>query len=286
MVKPARLSRHSFFAVAVFVAAQLSAQPPQITPLTALPYTPSLDVPSMDRSIKPCEDFYRYSCGGWIKNNPIPADQARWDVYSKLGDENQRFLWGILEQASKVSPARTPSEQKIGDFFAACMDEETVNAAGSKPLKNHLDRIAEMKSTRDLAAVIAVEHHHTASSGFLFGFGSNQDFKNSDRVIAFASAGGISLPDRDYYVKTDPKSVETRQKYLEHVQRMFTLLGDSSEAAARNAQTVMQIETDLAKASFIRLGSLPFGIGNVGYSGNQRDRACFLQDDGDGAKVA
>ena len=252
MVKPARLSRRLFFAVAVFVAAQLRAQP-QITPLTALPYTPSLDVPSMDRSIKPCEDFYRYSCGGWIKNNPIPADQARWDVYSKLGDENQRFLWGILEQASHVSPARTPSEQKIGDFFAACMDEETVNAAGSKPLQNHLDRIAEMKSTRDLAAVIAVEHHHTASSGFLFGFGSNQDFKNSDRVIAFASAGGLGLPDRDYYVKTDAKSVETREKYVEHVQRMFALLGDSSEDAARNARTVMQIETDLAKVSLTRV---------------------------------
>ncbi len=253
MVKPVRLSRHSFFAVALIVVSSLGAQSPQITPLTALPYTPSLDVPSMDRTVNPCEDFYRYSCGGWIKSNPIPADQARWDVYSKLGYENQRFLWGILEQASKVSPNRTPSEQKIGDFFAACMDEESVNASGSKPLRNHLDRIAALKSTRELAGVIAGEQRHTGSAGFLFGFGSNQDFKNSDRVIAFASAGGIGLPDRDYYVKTDAKSVETRQKYVDHIQRMFVLLGDSPEAAARNARSVMQIETDLAKASLTRV---------------------------------
>lgn len=238
---------------AVFAVCRSSAQTPTVTPLTALPYTPSLDIPSMDRTVNPCEDFYRYSCGGWIKNNPIPADQARWDVYSKLGEENERFLWGILEQASKPSPNRTAPEQKIGDFFAACMDEQAVNAAGASPLKNHLSRITAIKSTWELAPVIATEHHHTGSSGFLFGFGSNQDFKNSDRVIAFASAGGIGLPDRDYYVKTDPKSVEIRQKYVEHMQRIFELLGDSLEAATRNARTVMQIETDLAKASLTRV---------------------------------
>ncbi|MGI8745598.1 MAG: M13 family metallopeptidase [Bryobacteraceae bacterium] len=233
-------------------ARTLFAQTPD-APLSALPYTPSLDVPSMDRSVNPCVDFYRYACGGWIKTNPIPPDQARWDVYSKLGNENLRFLWGILEQASKPTPSRTPAEQKIGDFFAACMDEPAVNAAGSQPLKNHLERIAGIKAIKDLAAAIVPEQHHTGSSGFLFGFGSNQDFKNSDRVIAFASAGGLSLPDRDYYTKTDAKSAETRQKFMVHVQRMFELLGDTPATAAANAQTVMQLETELAKASLTRV---------------------------------
>lgn len=223
------------------------------SPLSALPYTPSLDVPSMDRTVNPCIDFYHYACGGWIKKNPIPADQARWDVYAKLGNENMRFLWGILEQASKPSANRTPAEQKIGDFFAACMDEAAVNAQGSKPLKNHLDRIGAMKSLPDLAAVIAAEQHHMGGSGFLFGFGSNQDFNNSERVIAFATAGGLSLPDRDYYIKTDTKSIETRQKYVAHVQRMFELLGDAPKTAAINAGTVIQIETELAKASLTRV---------------------------------
>ncbi len=238
---------------AILAGLRVAAQTAPVTPLKALPYTPSLDLPSMDRSVKPCDDFYQYSCGGWIKSNPIPPGEARWDVYSKLGEENQRFLWGILEQAAKVSPDRSTSEQKIGDFFSACMDEQATNAAGAGPLKNHLASIASMKSTYDLPVAIANEHHHSRSSGFLFSFGSNQDFKNSDRVIAFASAGGIGLPDRDYYVKTDPQSIETRRKYVEHVQRMFELLGDSATHAARNARVVMEIETDLAKASLTRV---------------------------------
>src|SRR5258708_3726053 len=90
-------------------------------PLTTLPYTPSLDVPSMDKSVNPCEDFYTYSCGGWIKNNPIPSDQASWDVYGKLANENRMFLWGILEEAAKPAPNRSAVDQKIGDFFSSCM---------------------------------------------------------------------------------------------------------------------------------------------------------------------
>ena len=207
----------------------------------------------MDRSVDPCTDFFRYSCGAWLKKNPIPPDQASWDVYSKLSQDNQRFLWGILDQASKPAAGRSLVETEIGDYFNACMDESTVEKAGAAPLKPGLDEIAALKSTRDLPAYLGREHLNIAGSHMLFGFGSNQDFADSSRIIAFASAGGLGLPDRDYYVKTDAKSQETRQKYVEHMQKMFELLGAPPQIAKAHAQTVMDIETALAKVSLTRV---------------------------------
>jgi len=223
------------------------------TPLTSLPYSPSLDLSSMDRTVDPCNDFYRYACGSWIKNNPIPPDQARWNVYSKLATENQRFLWGILEQAAKPSPARSPVEAQIGDYFFACMDEGSREKAGAAPLRADLDQIAALKSLSDLAAFLAHVHITTAGSQMLFGFTSGQDFADSARVIAFLGAGGLGLPDRDYYVKTDAKSEEIRQRYIEHVQKMLELAGEPAPQATTDAQTVMSIETALAKASLTRV---------------------------------
>ncbi len=205
----------------------------------------------MDRSVDPCADFYRYSCGGWIKKNPIPPDQSRWDVYAKLGEENHRFLWGILEEASKPSPNRSLVQTEIGDYFHACMDEAAVEKTGAAPLKPRLYEIAALKSLADLPAFLA--RQHLANENMMFSFGSNQDFADSTRVIAFASAGGLGLPDRDYYVKTDAKSQETRQKYLEHVAKMFELIGEAPQQAKADAQTVMAIETALAKASLTRV---------------------------------
>ncbi|HEX6880403.1 MAG TPA: M13 family metallopeptidase, partial [Terriglobales bacterium] len=222
-------------------------------PLASLPYTPSLDVNSMDKSADPCVDFYQYSCGGWMKNNPIPADQAGWSVYGKLYQENQQFLWGILDDLSKKSAGRNANQQKIGDFFAACMDEPAVEKQGAAPLKPYLAQINGMKSTKDLPAVLASLHLKTQGSGFLFGFGSNQDFENSQSIIAFATAGGLSLPDRDYYTKDDERSVELRAKYLAHVQKMMELLGDKPEVAKAEAAKIMEIETTLAKASLTRV---------------------------------
>jgi putative endopeptidase len=238
--------------VLTLCALQAGAADPE-TPLTQLPYTPGLDVAAMDRSADPCVDFYQFSCGGWMKNNPIPPDQPSWDVFGKLAQENQRFLWGILDEFSKETTRRNANQQKIGDYFAACMDEAAVDKRGAAPLKPYFDAIDGMISKRDLPSTVAHLHLATGDGGILFGFGSNQDFENSSQVIAFASHGGLGLPDRDYYLKDDDKSKDIRAKYLAHVARMFELVGEGADAAKANAGKIMEIELALAKASLSRV---------------------------------
>lgn len=237
--------------VVLMVAGLSSAQAPD-APITELPYTPGLDVKALDRAADPCVDFYQFSCGGWMKANPIPADQSSWSVYGKLAQDNQRFLWGILDELARKAAGRNAAQQKIGDHFAACMDEAAVEKLGARPLKPHLDRIAALKSKAELPALLARLHLATGDSGFFFGFGSNQDFAESTQVIAFASAGGLGLPDRDYYANTDLKSREIKDKYVLHVMRMFELLGDKPAEAGERARKVMEIETVLALASLTR----------------------------------
>jgi putative endopeptidase len=221
----------------------------QDKPLQALPYSPSLDLTDMDKTIDPCVDFYTYSCGGWMKKNPIPADQSSWSVYGKLYNDNQQFLWGILDDLAKQTSGRTPTQQKIGDYFAACMDESAAEKLGATPLKPQLDAIAAMKSKKDLAPLLAKQQLENRTDGLLFNFGSNQDFENSNDVIAFADSGGLGLPDRDYYLKTDAKSEEQRKQYVTHVTNMFELLCDPPATAQAEAAKVMAIETDLAKST-------------------------------------
>jgi putative endopeptidase len=212
-------------------------------------HEPALDVTSMDRSVDPCVDFFTYSCGGWIKNNPIPPDQASWDVYSKMEDENRGRLRGILEAASAPDASRNAVTQKIGDYYASCMDEKAVDAKGAEPLKPQMQRIAAISSKAEIADVAAA----MADDNVLFRFDSTQDFRDANQVIAEADQGGLGLPDRDYYTKDDAKSVDLRKAYLAHVQKMFELLGDKPDSAAGEAQTVMRIETALAKGSMTRV---------------------------------
>ncbi|HSP13354.1 MAG TPA: M13 family metallopeptidase [Thermoanaerobaculia bacterium] len=243
----------TIFASALLAQSNPKAAPSNERPLTALPYTPSLDVPSMDRTADPCTDFYQFSCGGWMVNNPIPPDQAAWSVYGKLGEENMRYLWGVLEDLAKRNEGRSPVQQKIGDYFGACMDADAVEKLGSKPLQPLLREISSLKSKEELAKFLAEEHPRNYSSGWLFGFGSDQDFGDATQVIAFAHAGGLGLPDRDYYTKSDARSKDLRDKYVQHVTKMLGLVGESKAQAAKDAKTVMRIETDLAEASLTRV---------------------------------
>ena len=215
----------------------------------AAKYTPALDVTSMDRSVDPCVDFFAYSCGGWIKNNPIPADQSSWDTYSKMQDENLGRLRGILEAAAVPDAKRNAVDQKIGDYYASCTDEKAIDARGAGPLNPWLERIAKVSSKAAIADIAAA----MIDDNVLFRFDSIQDFRDANQVIADTDQGGLGLPDRDYYTKDDAKSVELRKGYLAHVQKMFELLGDKSDAAAAEAQTVMRIETALAKGSMTRV---------------------------------
>jgi len=215
----------------------------------AAAYTPALDISAMDRTLDPCVDFFAYSCGGWIKKNPIPPDQSSWDTYSKMQDENLTQLRGILEAASAADPNRSAVDQKIGDYYASCTDEKAIDAQGAKPLQPSVDRIAKMRSKAEIADVAAA----MIDDNVLFRFGSTQDFRDASQVIAETDQGGLGLPDRDYYTKDDPKSVELRKSYLAHVQKMLELLGDEPETAAAEAQTVMRIETGLAKGSMTRV---------------------------------
>ncbi len=213
-------------------------------------YVPSFDEKSLDKTADPCFDFYQYSCGGWIKNNPIPADQPAWGRFNELAERNRVILHNILEDAAKATN-RDANGQKIGDFYASCMDEEAINKKGVTVLKPEFDRIAAVKDKAELPAIVGYLHDHGVSA--FFGFSSGPDFKNAKEVIAQADQGGLSLPDRDYYMKDDAKSVGLRKAYLQHVTNMFKLLGDAPDKAAAEAKTVMDVETALAKGAMDRV---------------------------------
>jgi putative endopeptidase len=219
-----------------------------------LPYSPSLDLTSMDKSIDPCVNFYQYACGGWQKKNPIPADQTGWSVYGKLYEDNLNFLRGILEQAASNSNQRDAVTQKIGDFYASCIDEAGIEKSGVEPIKAELEAIARLNSVREMATLVARLQMTTGGyRSILFRGGSDQDPDDSEQVIASLDQGGLGLPDRDYYTKEDAKSKETRERYVQHVQKVFALLGDDTDVAKKNAETLMRMETALAKASLTRV---------------------------------
>ena len=216
---------------------------------------PVLDVSAMDRTVDPCVDFYTYSCGGWMKKNPIPPDQASWSTYGKLEDENRAQLRTILEEAAKTDVTRNAVTQKIGDYYASCTDEAAIEKLGAKPVAPELKRIKKLKSKQGLAEYISTAQYPPSlyGGGVLFTFRSDQDYKDSTQVIAEADQGGLGLPDRDYYTKDDAKSQELRQAYVAHIAKMLELMGDKPDRAAAEAATVLRIETMLAKGQLTRV---------------------------------
>jgi putative endopeptidase len=201
----------------------------------------------LDKNIDPCNDFYAYACSKWLARNPIPADRSSWGRFNELQQRGEYIVRDILEKAALARPDRSADEQKIGDYYATCMDESAVEKAGTKPLDPDFKSIAAIKSKDDLPREIV--RLHREGNGALFDFDSGADFKNASQIIAQVDQGGMGMPDRDYYFKDDPKSIELRQKYVEHVARMFVLLGDSQATADAEAKVVMVIETELAKGA-------------------------------------
>ena len=216
-----------------------------------MPYTPSLDVSSMDKSADPCVDFYQYSCGGWKKNNPIPPDETSWEVYGKLYQDNLNYLRALLEQASSASQ-RDAVTQKIGDFYGACIDESAIEKRGLAPVQDDLDAIGHLNSAKDITPLLA-RLQFAYGRTILFAEGSTQDPDNAEQQIAELDQGGLGLPDRDYYVKTDAKSQEIRQHYVEHVQKVLELMGENAEVAKQDANIVMRMENALARAQLTRV---------------------------------
>ncbi|KXK01414.1 MAG: endothelin-converting protein 1 [Acidobacteria bacterium OLB17] len=226
------------YLVALFVFAALTS--------SALGQT-AFDISRMDRNADACEDFFQFANGTWVKNTEIPASQARWGTFNILGDRNRDILHSILEDAAKKKAPKGSDVQLIGDYYAACMDEDAIEANGIKPIEPILASIDAMKTQSDVVREIAELHNQ----GFpaLFRLGGGRDMKDSNSVIVNSGQGGLSLPNKDYYTKTDAKMVETRAKFVEYMTKVFDMSGDTPAEAKANADAVMAIQMRLANAS-------------------------------------
>ena len=232
---------HGTILSALIVAACISVSGQTFSPI------PGLDKKVMDTAADPCVDFYQYACGNWSKLHPIPSDSPYSDEFYNLDQYNRQVLRDILTTASKADPARDSYTQKIGDYYASCMDEPAIQSKGLKPLQPEIDRINALKSKDQLPDLLA--HYALINIDAFFGFGSQQDFQDATQTIAIAGQGGLGLPEKDYYFRTGAKDEEIRKQYVQHVTNMLKLLGEPEAQAAADAQADMKLETALAKVS-------------------------------------
>ena len=211
----------------------------------------AFETSQLDRSVKPCQNFYGFVCNNWKAHNPLPPDRSRYGQMTLLAERNQAWLRDLLEGVSKPSPSRSKLEAQVGDFYASCMNEELIAKRGIEPIEPYLKRIDAIKDQKSLIETVAFLHRNGVPG--MFAFAPSPDMDNSDLQIAFFNQGGLGLADRDFYFRDDAKSKETREKYVEHVANMLKLLGDKPEEAAAAATTIMAIETRLADASMDRV---------------------------------
>jgi putative endopeptidase len=205
-----------------------------------------LDLGAIDRSVNPCSDFYQYACGGWLKKNPIPADESSWGRFDELFQRNQEILRGILEDSAQHQE-RSAIDQKIGGFYQSCMNESAVEGLGVTPLKAELVRISSVANRADLVDEVA--RLHARQVPVFFSFYSSPDPKDARMTLAGLDQGGLGLPEKDYYFRTDQRSEEIRKKYVAHIAKLLVLAGTPVAEAENKAAAVMKIETSLAKAS-------------------------------------